>query len=193
MVINNATPYKNRSVRSPYQSSQSVPKKAQEQEHPIRSHVRKLCGTYNLSATFTEDAEALSTLQKSRLIAVRCVLSKDGKPIGIGHGSSIVSRINRASERTAFSCLNGALMSAINSACKTLDVLRLEVNDDQAATDKSAMYREYSEPATEKQKNYARQLLSMNVENEADAEQIASTLDDMTKDEISGLIQRFAA
>jgi len=84
-------------------------------------------------------------------------------------------------------------MSAINSACKTLDVLRLEVNDDQAATDKSAMYREYSEPATEKQKNYARQLLSMNVENEADAEQIASTLDDMTKDEISGLIQRFAA
>lgn len=90
-------------------------------------------------------------------------------------------------------------MSAINSACKTLDVLRLEASDEQAASDKTAFYREAYEPketnapmpATEKQKNYLRELISLNCD-EADAEHWASQIDDFTKEEASSAIQRFA-
>ena len=35
----------------------------QSESHPIRQEVRKLCGTYNLSATFSEDTGTLSTLK----------------------------------------------------------------------------------------------------------------------------------
>lgn len=197
----NQTTYRaSRPVRSPYQPAQLAHKKSQETpEHPIRERVRKLCGTYNLSATFSEDLGALSTLKTAGLIAVQCVLTKDGQPIGIGHGSTIISRINRGTERTVYSCLNGALMSAINSACKTLDVLRLETADEQAASDKTAMYRdayamrEHSgdEPATEKQKQYLLQLASVNLD-ESDREQFAASVDDMTRSEASRAIGEFA-
>src|SRR3989344_5748209 len=142
MITMNQTTYRgSRSVRSPIQpphSAQPARRKAQdtqEEEHPIREALRSLCGTYELSATFSEDTGALSTVKTPGLIAVRCVLSKDGRPIGIGHGSTVVSRINRPSERTVFSVLNGSLMSAINSACTTLDVLRLEGADEQMASE----------------------------------------------------------
>lgn len=193
--MNQTTYRRNQPVRSPIQYR---PAQQKQEEHPIRERVRQLCGTYNLSATFSEDTAALATLKTPGLIAVQCVLSKDGRAIGIGHGSSIVSRMNRANERTAFSCLNGALMSAINSACKTLDVLRLEAADAQAETNKPEIYRgSYQpkenagdEPATEKQKQYLLQLASVNLD-ESDREQFAATVDDMTRQEASEAIQSF--
>ncbi len=194
----NQTAYRrNQPVRSPIQYR--PPQQHKQEEHPIRERVRQLCGTYNLSATFSEDTAALATLKSPGLIAVQCVLSKDGRAIGIGHGSSIVSRMNRANERTAFSCLNGALMSSINSACKTLDVLRLDAADEQAESDKTAFYREAYQPkesnvptpATDRQKNYLRELISLNCD-EAECEQWASQIDDLTKEEASEAIQRFA-
>ena len=201
----NQTTYRgSRSVRSPIQAhpTQFTQKKVQDtrdEEHPIREALRKLCGTYDLSATFSEDTSTLSTVKTPGLVAVQCLLSKDGRPIGIGHGSTVVSRINRPSERTVFSVLNGSLMSAINSACKTLDVLRLEGADEQAASEKGAMYRgtyepkeaNISEPASDKQKAYLRQLVSINCD-EADCEQWAAQIDDFTKNEASQAIQRFA-
>lgn len=188
-----------RPVRSPYQPAQLARKPQETPEHPIRGHVRKLCGTYNLSATFSEDLGTLSTLKTAGLIAVQCVLSKDGRPIGIGHGSSVISRINRGNERTIFSCFNGALMSAINSACKTLDVLRLEAADQKAEADKTAMYRDTyaprestgSEPATEKQRQYLLQLASVNLD-ESERENFLASLEDMTKEEASRAIAEFA-
>lgn len=196
--MTHATYGNKRSVRSPiqYRPPQTQKVAQREEEHPIREHVRKLCGTLNLSATFSEDAGALSTLKTQGLIAVQCVLSKDGRAIGIGHGSTIVSRINRANERTVYSCFNGALMSAINSACKTIDVLRLNAADVQAESDKAVLYGDAyrqrdthgSEPATDKQKQYLLQLASINL-GESDREQLAATVDDMTKEEASEAIQ----
>lgn len=204
--MNQTTYRNNRPVRSPIQvqthPAELARQRAQDtqrEEHPMRERVRRLCGTYNLSATFSEDTATISTLKTPGLIAVQCVLSKDGQPIGIGHGSTIISRINRGTERATFSCLNGALTSAINSACKTLDVLRLEASDEQAASDKTEMYRDRYEPretststsATDKQKNYLRELISLNCD-EAECERWASQIDDLTKEEASEAIQRFA-
>ena len=193
--------YKNRPVRSPIQPhhpAQPVRKMGQE-EHPIRERVRKLCKTVTLSADFSEDTSTLSTLSTEGLIAVRCVLSHEGKPIGVGHGSSVISRINRGNERTIFSCFNGALMSAINSACKTLDVLRLEAEDERAATDKTEMNRgtyapresSGEEPITPKQRQFLLQLASVNLD-EGDREQFAASIDDMTKSEASAAIAQWS-
>jgi hypothetical protein len=141
----------------------------------------------------------LDTLNISGLISVLCTLRKDGRIVGQGRGWSTVNRVNKSIDRSCSTAINGSFLSACNNACKVLDALRLQEMDEQAAADKNAMFRDAygareHDPAlaTEKQKTYARQLISLNVEDEADREQIASTLDDMTKDEISSLIQRFA-
>ena len=200
MTIMNQTTYRNHAVRSPIQyparQRQATPV---NQEDALRSHVRRLCNTLELSATFEEDAATLDTLNVSGLISVLCTLRKDGRIIGQGRGWSTVNRVNKSIDRSCSTAINGSFLSACNNACKILDALRLEEMDEQAAADRGAKFRDAygarehdSDLATEKQKAYARQLLSLNVEDEADREQIASTLDDMTKDEISSLIQRFA-
>lgn len=196
------TMYKSRSVRSPFQTRKHPAQQMREQamdtqneNHPMRQQVRKLCGTYNLSATFSEDSSSLELLETPGLIAIKCVLSKDGKPVGVGHGSSVISRINKGIERSIFGCLNGSLMSAINSACKTLDALRLEAADNGESAALGEAYRardgEQSQPATEKQRDYLKQLLSTH-ENQEVADHWMANLDTLTKEEASAAISRFA-
>ncbi|OGG50393.1 hypothetical protein A2704_05655 [Candidatus Kaiserbacteria bacterium RIFCSPHIGHO2_01_FULL_54_36b] len=167
----------------------------QDPEHPIRREIRRLCETYNLSATFSEDTGTLSALKTPGLIAVKCVLSKDGKPLGVGHGTAILTRINKGIERTAFICLNAAFLSAANSACKVMDSLRLDAYDQAPPKGLGDAYRvkpeERSDLASDKQKAYLRQLISVNCE-ESDREQWESQIDDLTKEEASEAIQRFA-
>jgi hypothetical protein len=161
----------------------------------MRQEVRKLCGTYNLSATFSEDASSLDLLKTPGLIAIKCVLSKDGKPVGIGHGSSVITRINRGIERSIFGCLNGALMSAVNSACKTLDALRLEAAENKASGGIGEAYKakggEEGVLATDKQREYLKQLLQMHPDEEV-REHWLSNLDVLTKSEASEAISQFA-
>lgn len=196
------TMYKSRGVRSPFQPrkypAQQMRENAmdtQNENHPMRQQVRKLCGTYNLSATFSEDSSSLELLKTPGLIAIKCVLSKDGKPVGVGHGSSVISRINKGIERSIFGCLNGSLMSAINSACKTLDAQRLEAVDNGSSAALGEAYRardgEQSQLATEKQRDYLKQLLSTH-ENQEVADHWLSNLDVLTKEEASAAISQFA-
>jgi hypothetical protein len=161
-------------------------------EHPMRQEVRKLCGTYNLSATFSEDTGTLSTLKTPGLIAVKCVLSKDGKPVGVGHGSSVISRINKGIERSIFGCLNGALMSAINSACKTFDSLRLEEADAQKGQSPYA-YNIPSEPMgiTTKQRSYLLELVN-NLSDSEERDRWMGQIDSLSKEDASEAIQMLA-
>lgn len=156
----------------------------------MRKEVRKLCGTYNLSATFSEDTSSLELLKTPGLIAIRCILSKDGRPVGIGYGSSVITRINKGIERSIFGCLNGALMSAVNSACKTLDALRLEESPDAHEA-----FRSYdsatSEPATDKQRKYLAELIALNVHDEEEREKRQAGIGDLTKSEASRMIESF--
>lgn len=187
-----------RGVRSPYQPA-SVAQKPPVAGNPLRGMLQRLCGSYNLTATFSEDTEAVATMGNPNLVAIRCVLKKEGKPIGVGHGSSIISRMNRPTERTIFAVLNGALMSSVNSACKTLDVLRLDQVQEEAEDYRAAMHRETGsmqastgdEPLTAKQRSYLMQLASVNLE-ESDRENFLASLDDMTKAEASRAIADFA-
>lgn len=191
------TTYKPRPVRSPYQPHpiQRMKEKAtdtQDATHPVRLMLAKLCqARYSLSATFSPDHGTMSALKTPGLVAVTCELRMDGKPIGLGHGSTAISRLNKGIDRALYSCLNGALMSAINSACKTLDVIRLEDAQRQPSEAYRAFADEVSEPATEKQQEYLRQLVRVNVQDERERDGWETRIDELTKAEASEAIAQF--
>ncbi|MDO8571558.1 MAG: hypothetical protein Q7R79_02675, partial [bacterium] len=111
------------------------------------------------------------------------------------HGTAIITRLNKGIERTIFICLNAAFLSAANSACKVLDSLRLEEHDQTPPKGFNEAYKtkedESSDLATDKQKSYLLQLISLNISDEGEREQFASTVDEMTRSEASETIQRF--
>src|SRR3989344_2836792 len=169
----------------------------QNADHPIRKEIRQLCGTYQFTATFSEDTAALAPFPHvPALIAVQCLLHKDGKPVGKGHGSAILTRINKSIERTAFICLNAAFLSATNNACKVLDSLRLDSMDERISSGKmlGEAYRakesDGSDPATDKQRDYLRQLVQINCDDE-ERERWESQLSEITKSEASKAIESF--
>ena len=133
----------------------------------------------------------MSALKTPGLIAVTCELRMDGKPIGLGHGSTAISRLNKGIDRALYSCLNGALMSAINSACKTLDVMRLEDTQERPSEAYQAVTVDEYEPATEKQREYLRQLIQVNVHDENEREGWESRINELTKNEASDAIAQF--
>ena len=199
----NTTTYKPRTL-SPIQPRvhpiQQLRKQAldvQHEDNPARAVMQKCIGTYNIQIVVEEDRQTISVMKREGLISFLCTLLKDGHVLSQGRGSSMLNEGNyRYLSRSVHSAFNSAIADAVIRATKVLDTIRTNVEDSRIGATPGEAYgiREVgiSEPATEKQKAYARQLISLNIEDEADGEQIASTLDDMTKDEISSLIQRFA-
>ena len=192
------TQYKSRPVRSPFQPRQSHPvKQAQErsldmsnEQNPVRLILAKLCqAQYNLCATFSPDTGTMAALKTPGLVAVKCELSLDGKPIGLGHGSTAISRLNKGLDRALFGCLNGALMSAINVSCKSLDVMRL--GDAQELGEAYKADSGESTPATLRQLEYLKQLLQVNADEQV-RDKWMPNLDTLTKSEASELIQQYA-
>ena len=193
------TQYKNRAVRSPYQphpvkQAQEKVLNMNDEQNPVRQILAKLCQTqYALSATFSPDTGIMSVLKTPGLIAVKCELSLQGKGlVGIGHGSTAISKLNKGLDRALYSCLNGALMSAINSACKSLDVIRLEGGQGQLGEAYKAVRGEETQPATDKQKSYLRELILLNAEDDTDRQQRINQISELTKEEASQQIQMLA-
>lgn len=134
----------------------------------------------------------MATLKTPGLVAVRCELSMDGKPIGIGHGSTAITRLNKGLDRALYSCLNGSLMSAVNSACKTLDVIRLESTQPPLGEAYRAARGEENQPATDKQKSYLRELILLNCEDDTERQERINAIPSLTKEEASQQIQALA-
>jgi len=116
----------------------------------------------------------------------------DGRPLGIGHGSTAISRLNKGLDRALYSTLNGSLMSAISSACKSLDVIRLEGTQEQLGEAYRATRGEESQPATDKQKSYLRELILLNAEDDTDRQERINALSELTKEEASAQIRMLA-
>src|SRR3989338_3749997 len=193
------TQYKNRAVRSPFQphpvkQAQEKVLNMNDEQNPVRQILAKLCQTqYALSATFSPDTGIMSVLKTPGLIAVKCELSLQGKGlVGIGHGSTAISKLNKGLDRALYSCLNGALMSAINSACKSLDVIRLEGTQEQLGEAYRAPQGQEAQLASDKQKSYLRELILVNCEDDTDRQERINQLDTLTKQEASEQIQMMA-
>jgi len=116
----------------------------------------------------------------------------DGKILGVGHGATAISKINRGLERALFGCLNGALMSSINVACKSLDAIRLEGSQEQLGEAYRTPQGQEAQLASDKQKSYLRELILVNCEDDTDRQERINQLDTLTKQEASEQIQMMA-
>ena len=83
-------------------------------------------------------------------------------------------------------------MSAISSACKSLDVIRLEGTQEQLGEAYRATRGEESQPATDKQKSYLRELILLNAEDDTDRQERINALSELTKEEASAQIRMLA-
>lgn len=175
-----------RSQPSPYQVRPPKPYDTRYKAHPVKEELRKHYGTYNLTATFEEDTEALGQFKHiSEYLPVICTLRKDGKVVAIGRGASILSPLNKSLQRAVYGAINGSWLSAANNACKVFDLLRMEIGSGLPAV-------QTPEPATEKQKSYLRELILLNCEDDTERQQLIEQLDTLTKEEASQQIQALA-
>ena len=150
--------------------------------HPVRKEVQKLCGTFNFSVKFEEDIETFNSLsnQVPGLVAILCTLSKDNQIIAYGRSLSVFSNINKYVSKTISSAINGSFLSATNNATKLFESLKITKSDNAVA-----------ELATEKQKNYLKQLLEDNETDERVKERWFANFDTLTKEDASDAIKQF--
>ncbi len=172
----NTTTYRRRSAPTAY----TVRKKGSQD--PVRELVQKCAGTYNLVAVVEEDVQTLTAMKHVEgLVAFMCTLLKDGRMIAQGRGSAVYNpRFISRAVNTAF---NSAISDSVIRATKVLDTLR--------TGDLVSQGNETSELATEKQREYLSQLISINVSDDDEKERWASQLHELTKQEASKLIEQF--
>lgn len=171
----------------------------QNADHPIRREIQRMCGQYQFTVLFSQDTEGMKTFPHiPGIVGVKCLITnKDGKAVGEGHGSAILTRINKSIERTAFICLNAAFLSAANNMCKIWDYLRLDSMDEQKISPNKMLGQAYRatetdgfEPASEKQCQYLTQLVQINCEEE-EREKWLGQIGSLTKEEASLAIAQF--
>lgn len=155
------------------------------EEHPAREAIQQCLGNHTLTAVIEEDMTTLATMKHiDGLVAFLCTLTKDGKVISQGHGSVVLGPNNRFIQRAIASAFNSALADAVIRATKVLDTFR-------GKTEGEDSYNDVSEPATEKQRDYLRQLIYTNVDNDDERERWESQLTELTKSEASKAIENF--
>ena len=105
-----------------------------DKEHPVQTEIRKNVGTITLTVEFTEDKQTLESFKHiPGLIAFTCAIKKGSELIGIGHGTSVVSRINKYLERTVRSAFTASMVDAVVRSTKILDALYLSNNQQNSS------------------------------------------------------------
>lgn len=173
-----------------------VPKKAfnvqQENHkvHPVQEEIAKCVGTHNLVALVEEDTQTLNTIKTEGLVAFIATLSKNGRVISQGRGSSVLGQNNRFISKAVGYAFNASLADSVLRA-KLMDSLRgapskAEVEEAYQARDTQEM-----EPATDKQISYLRMLIQTNVDDNHERDRWESQLFDMSKRDACVAIEQF--
>jgi hypothetical protein len=136
------------------------------------------------TATFEEDRETIDTFKNEGLIAYRCVLSHEGRIIGIGRGLNVLSTENRYLSKSVKWAYSGALISAVSNAVKFPDLSGSPASNFGTTDNNLAS----SFMATGKQKDYLRELIDAKVTNEVEKEHLLSSLIAISKEDASELI-----
>jgi hypothetical protein len=188
--------YKPQQIVSPFQV---LEKRAvieiQDKNHPVAEEVKRNCGTYEFSATFSQDTETLDMFRHiPGLIAFACTLKRGAQIIGYGRGTAVISRVNRFIDRTVRAAFSQSLVDAILKA-KLIDALHLVPTQQNGEVKIGEAYRstevEVDESISERQMHYLSELISLNVENDADREKWMASLSSMSKADASEAIQSF--
>ena len=155
----------------------------QDKENPIRAEIEKCLGTHTIKAVIEEDMQTLNTMGVDGLVSFLCTLTKDGRVLSQGRGNALIGPTNRFFQRSVACAFNSSIADAAIRASKVLDLVR-----DKAEGE--GMYED-SEPATEKQREYLRQLIQTKVTDGDERRRWESQLGELTKDAASEAIQSF--
>lgn len=187
----NTTTYKNQ-IKSPFQMA---PKKTFERKNPLREEIKKNTGSFNLSVTVEEDVATKSLLSHIQgFIGFIATIKKDNVVLGIGRGSTILNKMNKYVERNIRFAFGGSIIDGINRSIKTMDDLFIKNNNQEnpGILNEETNEIDYTpEMASEKQKTYLRQLISVNVIDKEESNQWQADIEDLTKEEASEKIQFF--
>ena len=180
--------YRPRVAFHPAQALRKQAADIQNKKHPAREEIEKCLGTHTITATVEEDIQTLSALKHVEgVVAFLVTLTKEGRVISQGRGSAVFSPTNRFINRTIACAFNSALSDSVIRATKVLDTFRTK-SENEATED--AYKSDVSEPATEKQRDYLRQLVQINCD-EDERERWESQLSEITKSEASKAIESF--
>lgn len=155
-----------------------------EEAHPIKAEIAKNIGSFTFTATFEEDRETIKAFNNEGLIAYKCVLSHEGRIIGIGRGLNVLSQENRYLTKSVKWAYSGALISAVSNAVKFPDLSGKPTAD--YGLNNNDLVSSFM--ATEKQKDYLKELIDMNVSDDDERNQLLDNLDAMSKEDASELI-----
>lgn len=196
----NTTAYRPRSVRSPFQPTRKVQLKASTYQemnrpvHPVREELDKVIGTYNLTAVIKEDTATLSALKHiGGMVALICSLSRDGKIIAEGRGATVLGPNNKWLTKAVESAANSALSESMIKATRVLGTLLSPMGSAVSLEEAYSAIetQKNSEPATDKQISYLRQLIQTNVDDDQERDSWESQLHDMSKREACAAIEQF--
>lgn len=157
---------------------------------PVREVIEGCLGRHQLTAVVEEDIPTLTAMRHvPGLIAFLCTLvNAKGQVIAQGRGNAVLNPNNRFIERAVACAFNSALTDAAIRATKVLDLLRGASDGVEEAY--SLRESDASESATDKQRQYLRQLILANVDEE-ERERWEGQIGEMTKAEASRAIEQF--
>ena len=169
-----------RSVPSPFQARQKL--------DPVQEAIEQNIGKFNLEISIEEDKETALQLKDlpGPIIAYKCTMRKGSQVLGVGRGCNILSKINKWVDRSVRYTLNASIIDSIIQSVKALDVLYLRDNGEVLTQETIGV-----DLASDRQKNYLRELIRSNVFDESKRKYWESQINQMTKDEASEKIQSF--
>lgn len=181
-----------RSRLSPYQPKPQHPIElirakvydVQDKKNPIRAAIEQCLGTHTITAVIEEDIQTITTMGVDGLVSFLCTLSENGRILSQGRGSVVMSPTNRFIQRAIACAFNSSIADAAIRASKILDLVR----DKSEVEIEESMRDSESEPVTDKQREYIRQLVRK-IEDRAEREDWESRLGKMTKAEASRAIE----
>lgn len=157
------------------------------EEHPVQKEVRRVVGTYEMTAEVVEDKETLATLSRPGVIAFLCRIKRDGQIIGIGRGSAVLNQMNKFIGRTVHAAFNYSLLSAVAQSTRALDAM-IDPHGEMSLESAGVV----QEPITDKQKSYLTELVQKKVRDESTIGWYMENISTMTKDRASAAIQELS-
>ncbi len=154
----------------------------QDKENPIRTEIEKCLGTHTIKAVVEEDMQTLNTMGVDGLVSLLCTVKKDGRVLSQGRGSALIGPTNRFFQRSVACAFNSSIVDAAIRASKVLDLVRDKTGAEETYEDT------LSEPATEKQREYLRQLIQTKVTDADERRRWEAQLGSITKDAASEAI-----
>jgi len=178
---------------SPYTRIQNKTDLMTKNKMTLEEAVKSKLGTITITAEVLEDSDTIRELQVSNIVAFLCKISVNGRVIAIGRGSSIITPSFKIIERVVGSACSSALIDGFVRSARSIESLNLATRlPNSNPPELKARYEEpESEPATEKQINYLRQLITINESDEDVRENKLSTLETITKEEASSWIESY--